>query len=87
MSKELLLVVDAVAAEKGNTHAASDAGVAALMSEAACRGAVYNVRIHVGSITDKSAANPLAEKAAVALQRARAAVERATAAVERNIGG
>ena len=77
----------AVAAEKGNTNAASDAGVAALMSEAACRGAVYNVRINVGSITDKSAANPLAEKAAVALQRARAAVERATAAVERNIGG
>jgi glutamate formiminotransferase / formiminotetrahydrofolate cyclodeaminase len=77
----------AVAAEKGNTNAASDAGVSALFAEAACRGAVYNVRINVTSITDKSAAKPLADKAAAALQRAKAAVERATAAVEKNIGG
>ena len=76
-----------VAAEKGNTNAASDAGVSALIAEAACRGAVYNVRINVGSITDKTAAQPLADKAAGALRRARAAAERATAAVERNIGG
>jgi glutamate formiminotransferase/formiminotetrahydrofolate cyclodeaminase len=77
----------AVAAEKGNTNAASDAGVSALIAEAACRGAVYNVRINVGAITDKALATPLADKAAAALARAHAAAARATAAVERNIGG
>jgi glutamate formiminotransferase/formiminotetrahydrofolate cyclodeaminase len=77
----------ATAAEKGNMNAASDAGVSALLAEAACRGAVYNVRINIGSITDKGAAGPLAEQAAAALARAQAAAARATAAVERNIGG
>ena len=77
----------AVAAEKGNTNAASDAGVSALLAEAACRGAVYNVRINVGSIIDKAVATPLAAKAQAALDRAHAAAARATAAVERNIGG
>jgi glutamate formiminotransferase/formiminotetrahydrofolate cyclodeaminase len=76
----------AVAAEKGNTNAASDAGVSALIAEAACRGAVYNVRINVGSLTDKAAARPLSEQAARLLERAQAAAARATAAVERNIG-
>ena len=77
----------AVAAEKGNTNAASDAGVSALLAEAACRGAVYNVRINVTSLTDKAAAGPLAKKASVALERAHTAAARATAAVEKNIGG
>ncbi len=77
----------AIAATKGNTNAASDAGVSALLAEAACRGAVYNVRINVGSITNKASATPLADKAAAALQRAHLAAEQATAAVERNIGG
>lgn len=77
----------AICADKGNTNAASDAGVSALLAEAACRGAVYNVRINVGSITNKAQAQPLADKAAGALRRAHDAAARATAAVERNIGG
>ena len=37
----------ALVGEKGNTNAVSDAGVGALLAEAACKGAVYNVRINV----------------------------------------
>ncbi len=76
----------AICADKGNTNAASDAGVSALLAEASCRGAVYNVRINVASMSDKHAGAPLAAKAAAALQQAHDAAARATAAVERNIG-
>jgi glutamate formiminotransferase/formiminotetrahydrofolate cyclodeaminase len=41
-------------AEKGNANAVTDAGVAALLAEAACRGADYNVRINVTALDDKS---------------------------------
>ena len=44
----------ATCAIKGNTNAVSDAGVAALLADAACRGAVYNVRINISSLEDKS---------------------------------
>lgn len=45
----------AAVAERGNTNAVSDACVAALLAEAACKGAVWNVRINVASL-DASAA-------------------------------
>ena len=41
------------AALKGNKNALSDAGVGAGMAEAAFRGAVYNVRINLGSLKDQ----------------------------------
>lgn len=69
----------AIAAEKGNTNAASDAGVAALLAEAGCRGAVLNVRINVSSLDDKSLGAGLLEEAsqlvAKTSERARAALE------------
>ena len=76
----------AVVAEKGNTNAASDAGVAALLAEAGCRGAVLNVRINVASLDDKSLGAGLLEEAkqliAKTSERARVAIE----FVERTIG-
>lgn len=41
-------------AEKGNVRAVSDAGVGALMAEAALRAAAFNVWINLGSIKDKA---------------------------------
>ncbi|MEX1274402.1 MAG: cyclodeaminase/cyclohydrolase family protein [Bacteroidota bacterium] len=41
-------------AEKGNKNSASDAGVAALMLQAACSGAALNVRTNLGSLKDES---------------------------------
>jgi glutamate formiminotransferase/formiminotetrahydrofolate cyclodeaminase len=75
----------ATCAEKGNTNAASDAGVSALLAEAACRGAVYNVRINVAAMKDKAVGKPLVDKAMAALARAHASSKLATDAVERHL--
>jgi glutamate formiminotransferase/formiminotetrahydrofolate cyclodeaminase len=50
-------------ATKGNTNAASDAGVAALLADAACRGAALNVRTNVSSLDDKTLGSGLLEEA------------------------
>ena len=44
----------ATVAAKGNSNAITDAGVAALLAEAGCKGAAYNVRINVSSLNDRS---------------------------------
>ncbi|MEO7963406.1 MAG: glutamate formimidoyltransferase [Gemmatimonadaceae bacterium] len=70
----------AVAAQRGNTNAASDAGVAALLAEAACRGAVYNVRINISSLSDRSLGSAMLGEAKrlveSAANDARAAIEK-----------
>jgi glutamate formiminotransferase/formiminotetrahydrofolate cyclodeaminase len=73
------------AALKGNSNAASDAGVAALLAQAACRGAVYNVRINVSSLSDKSRGEAIARGAQEQLDKAALHAAAATAAVERHI--
>ena len=75
----------AICAEKGNTNAVSDAGVAALLAEAACRGAAYNVRINVVGMPDKARGEPLAKEAARLVAACAEFAMRATAAVERQL--
>jgi glutamate formiminotransferase/formiminotetrahydrofolate cyclodeaminase len=50
-------------AQKGNTNAVTDAGVAALLAEAGCKGAAYNVRINVASLSDRSVGAMLEKQA------------------------
>jgi glutamate formiminotransferase/formiminotetrahydrofolate cyclodeaminase len=70
-------------AEKGNSNAVTDSGVAALLAEAACKGAVYNVRVNVAALDDKAPGAPLIAEAAELLGRASRASQVAQAAVER----
>jgi glutamate formiminotransferase/formiminotetrahydrofolate cyclodeaminase len=70
-------------AEKGNTNAVTDAGVAALLAQAACKGAAYNVRVNVQALDDKSKGTGLAREAQELVKRAGELADRATSAVER----
>lgn len=45
-------------AQSGNSHAITDAGVAALLASAACTGASYNVRVNARSLRDPSEGEP-----------------------------
>jgi glutamate formiminotransferase/formiminotetrahydrofolate cyclodeaminase len=54
--------IAALVAEKGNTNAVTDAGVAALLAEAACKGADYNVRVNVSALEDRSKGAGLANE-------------------------
>ena len=72
----------AVVATKGNTNAVSDAGVAALLADAACRGAAYNVRINVASLEDRARGTALVTEAMELVGRTRRFADDAAAAVE-----
>jgi glutamate formiminotransferase / formiminotetrahydrofolate cyclodeaminase len=72
-------------AERGNTNATSDAGVAALLAEAGCIGASYNVRINVVSLGDKSLGTALESDARRLVERTRAVTERVRGVVEERL--
>jgi len=78
---ELALAV----AERGNQNAVSDAGVAALLAEAACKGAAYNVRINVAALEDRSAGTALAGEAQRLVARASELAQATVARVEQAI--
>ena len=61
-----------LAARQGNRNALSDAGVAALLADAACRGAAYNVRINVSSLEDRASGQSLLEEVQQLVARTRA---------------
>jgi glutamate formiminotransferase/formiminotetrahydrofolate cyclodeaminase len=77
----------ALVAEKGNTNAVTDAGVAALLAAAAARGAAYNVRVNVQALEDRSKGQSLAREAEQLVKRASEFAERAAAIVERALSG
>ncbi len=75
-------------AEHGNTNAVTDACVAALLAEAACKGAVLNVRINVASLDDAGTATgaQLASEARSCLDAAAVHARLAEAAADRAMG-
>ena len=81
-----VLELAAAVAARGNHNAVSDAAVAALLAEAACRGAVYNVRINVGALEDKSKGVRLVEECGRLLEMAAERRQSVTVLVERAIG-
>lgn len=50
---EVAVLAETVA-EKGNSNAITDAGVAALLAEAGCKAAAYNVRVNLAALEDRS---------------------------------
>lgn len=73
------------AAERGNRNAVSDAGVAALLADAACRGAAYNVRINVNALSDRSVGAALVAEASDLVRETAANAAKAVDAVEAEI--
>ena len=73
----------ALVAEKGNTNAVTDAGVAALLAAAAARGAAYNVRVNVQALDDKMKGEPLAREALQLAKKAAELGDRTGSIVER----
>jgi glutamate formiminotransferase/formiminotetrahydrofolate cyclodeaminase len=76
---ELALLV----AEKGNSNAITDAGVAALLAEAACKGAAYNVRVNVQALDDKSKGDGFGREVERLVKRAGELAAKTTSVVER----
>ena len=67
-----------LAAKDGNTNTISDAGSAALLSEAAGRAAAYNVKINLPGVTDESFAADFKARMEDALKQLKANAEKTT---------
>lgn len=69
-------------AAKGNSNAVTDAGVAALLASAGCRGAAFNVRINIASLDDRSIGRHLDDEARSLVDKTDAYAKEACALVE-----
>jgi glutamate formiminotransferase/formiminotetrahydrofolate cyclodeaminase len=72
-----------VAASRGNSNAVSDAGVAALLADASCRGAAYNVRINIAALPERQAGRALVEAVDEFVRQSSAGVARVLRLVEK----
>jgi glutamate formiminotransferase/formiminotetrahydrofolate cyclodeaminase len=72
-------------AEKGNTNAVTDAGVAALLAEAACKGADYNVRVNVTALDEPSKGAGLATESKQLVKRVADLAAKVAAKVESSL--
>ncbi len=72
-----------IVADRGNQNAVSDAGVAALLAAAACKGAAYNVEINVAALEDRSAGRALVVEARALNDRVAATVAKVESLVQR----
>jgi glutamate formiminotransferase/formiminotetrahydrofolate cyclodeaminase len=79
--------IAALVAEKGNSNAVTDAGVAALLAHAAARGAAYNVRVNIQAMDDKTRGQRLAREVEQLVKQASELAESTTAVVERALSG
>ena len=70
-------------ASEGNSNAVTDAGVAALLAEAGCKGAAYNVRINVAALADRSLGSRLEREALDLVAAATTTASETCAIVER----
>lgn len=77
--------IAALVAEKGNTNAVTDAGVAALLAEAACKGADYNIRVNVSALDDRSKGASLATESNQLVKKVAEVAAKVAARVEASL--
>ena len=70
-------------AQRGNQNALSDAGVAALLAEAACKGAAFNVAINVAAMENRSLGAPMSADAQALVERVSAVARDVESLVQR----
>lgn len=75
-----------IVAAKGNSNAITDAGVAALLAEAGCKAAAYNVRVNVSSLEDRTRGERLVTEVQQQVERAGRSAHAVSNAVESSLG-